>query len=195
MKIKSSFATLLFTSFGFFGSLSAHATIINGYVIVEKNNHYLVDGSSPNTYEVIASNPKVQNVLNKLSTFDRIRGQVNTISENNLILETIDFVTLRKILGVWYDASTKTTLHFRDYQTLEWTRASRQSEMSYTLAPGAGANWKLFLSDSAKLTLGNLTIVDEDFSPAKPNQETHLILEILNTSTGEIVETLTLKRR
>lgn len=169
--------------------LTANAGIVSGYVIVENENHFFVDGFSPNTYEVMPSNPSVKGILDKLNSFDRIRGQANTTSDATLVLETIDFVTLRKVLGPWIDETKKVAVNFRDYKSLEFSRHGKVSVFTYTLSPGSGNSWKIFMSDPSKVTLGNLIV--RDF----PDKESELNLEILDSGTGAITETLYLKRK
>lgn len=172
MKIYLLAATLFFAA-------GAHALSINGYVVVNSGQHMLIDRETARTYHVQASNPDVKKSLLQLATFDALRGQVSAKSKDTLLLEAIDFVSLRRLLGDWHADSVHVT--FLDYSRVSFNMAGNAREFLYALSPGQDNTWRIYLTDQASVVLGTLNINGDQ-----------AVLEFYDPKTGQTAQHLQL---
>lgn len=168
----------------FLSSSLCLAGVVNGFIVVENQRHWLIDKDSSEPLELKPSTMAVQETLDKLNTFDRLRGQANVSSDSSLVLETIDFVTLRKLIGTWVDSSNKVQITFIDHSNLSIKKETQDDTYTYSLSPGNAQSWRMFLGDGTKVLLGSL-LLDED----------KIKFEILDSATGQVMESHNLTRK
>lgn len=175
---------IILASIFIFYTSASFAEVVNGFIVVDNQMHWLIDKDSSEPLALKALTLSVQNTLEKLSTFDRLRGQANLLGDNTVELESIDFVTLRKLIGEWTDHSGKVQLNFVDHTNLNIKKADSESNFTYSLSPGLNQSWRIFLGDGQKVLLGSLTL-DED----------KLKFELLDGTTGQVTESYHLLRK
>ena len=175
MKIYLFAASLIF-------ALSAQALSINGYVIVSGSEHLLIDRETSRTFKIRPSNPDVQKSLSQLATFDCLRGQVSTISSDTLILEVIDFVSLRRLIGDWQADST-TNVRFVNYSRVTFDMDGNAREFTYALSPGQYNGWRIYLTDQSSVVLGTVNV-----------DGANAVLEFYDPRTGQTAQHLQLSK-
>lgn len=161
---------------------------VSGFVIFDQDTQYLVDNGISKAFVIKPSNQNIEKVLFRLNNFDRVSGQANTNSENIVILESIDFVSLRKLLGSWSTNNHKNQIIFSDHNTLLWIENDEVIRKNYYLAPGPHDSWMLFMSDLNKVTMSRL-VIEESPSNIRLN------IEVLDPNSGDIMEKLVLDRQ
>ncbi|MCM2282261.1 MAG: hypothetical protein NDI61_10490 [Bdellovibrionaceae bacterium] len=104
--------------------------------------------------------------LQKMQDGDFIVGRGEVLTDRRMVaLESIDTVGLRQILGAWRTANwnvfefkdfNNVILYFPDAAVSTSPRATSRRQMSYTLAPGSGENWSIFMADRQGIHIGEL---------------------------------------
>jgi hypothetical protein len=173
----------------FFAFLStAHADDqVQGYL--NKTSHGMTFNNSnvARPYILKAGSPNIKALLDKMEDKDFISGTARIQSNNTLLLISIDFVGLRRLLGRWLSDEYFLSFHsFADMtsQTLTPERDFTKGDYKYAVAPGEGNNWKIFFTDQFNVSLGNLSLVDKD----------HFKVIFFDGKTGKTVKTLSLMR-
>ncbi len=154
---------------------------VNGYIVVSDDARFLVDRETARTYRLEANNPNVENSLSQLTTFDGIRGQTSNKNSETLILETIDFVSLRRLLGNWQDQSAQVT--FEDYTRVQFNINGNNRQFMYALSPGQNNAWRIYLTDQASVVLGTLNV-----------EQMRAVLEFYDPKTGQTAQRLELSK-
>jgi hypothetical protein len=123
-------------------------------------------------YQIDSSSPEVIESLTKLSTGDTLSG-TGTIpyKSNKIILETIDYVGLRRMLGKWI--SNDGLLQVKNFSEMKFyphtvpgasTNQTRiglsevPTTYQYSVTPAEGKAWVMFLSDSNKTVFATIQI-------------------------------------
>lgn len=157
---------------------------IEGFVSRDSRGLTFITNNPTQSFQLKAGTPVVNQQLRKLGNLDAIRGTGRILGGKTLILETIDFVGLHRILGAW--ASSKYLFNFKTFAevTLYQTTPRLNSiltpglgELKYTITPSEGDTWKVFFSSPNKVILATLkmtsaqqatmTFYDEDSGSEK----------------------------
>lgn len=105
--------------------------------------------------------------LQKMREGDFIVGRGEILTDRKIIaLESIETVGLRQILGTWRSANWN-VFEFKDFNRLtlytaqaapahSTPRVTAKRQMSYTLAPGNGDSWSIFMADKQGVQIGEL---------------------------------------
>jgi len=173
-------ASLILTTLTIFTS-AALALSINGYIVVDKGQYLLIERETSRTYRVQASNPDVRKSLVQLATFDALRGQVSNKGSETLMLETIDFVSLRRLLGDWTDQTARVS--FVDFSRVSFDMEGNSRQFVYALSPGQANTWRIYLTDQSSVVLGTLNI-----------DGLRAVLEFYDPQTGETAQRLQLSK-
>lgn len=154
---------------------------VQGYVRHEQLNVSLVDEKGRELYVLKSRNPDVYNQLQKLETGDWLIATGTYDRDNDsMIIEAVDFVGLKKILGYWKAADSM--FNFRDFSNVNFYLLAdsrvdsypvRKAKYQYSVAPGSGSSWKVFFNDFRSVTLTSIEF--------KANSAT---LEIFDSETG-----------
>ncbi len=139
---------------------------VEGFVSRDSRGLTFITSNPSQSFQLKAATPTVTQQLRKLGNLDAIRGTGKVIAGKTLILETIDFVGLHRILGSWtspkYLFNFKTFAEVTLYPTYpRLTRAATQTspgegEMKYTITPADGDTWKVFFSNPNQVILASL---------------------------------------
>jgi len=170
-----------------FVSALAHADSISGFLSIEGDKYIFVDIDKGLRHQIVATKVETQDSLKKLKNLDYFQGQ-GEISGDQILLDSIDFVGLRRLLGLWSDDST--IVDFRDYSQVAIYRSHWFSDTSaetslvqYSIAPSNGSDWKIFFTDAANVVLASLLLHD-----AKAT------LHFYDLTSGEVTKTVELLR-
>lgn len=158
MRLLLSVITLLFISV-----TSLAVQTFSGYIVQNGHQKALKLGSQ--VYILIAANNDVKAQLNKLKSRDFVSGLGNTVSNNTVRLETIDFVGLANFLGLWM--SPLGLFQVTDFSSLSLystASSSSKSALNYSITPADGNAWGMFLTDSDQIYYSNLTVTESKAS-------------------------------
>jgi hypothetical protein len=185
--------------------LALGAQVFSGYLTKKDSNYYLTTKNSEILYKVTALTYNVDDSLKRLENGDLILGNGSfDVINKKINIESIDYVGLRRLLGPW--VGTDGIMDFKDFSTMRFTPRYRnihkdinghlnesirfeakltnyQKEFRYSMSPGDGNEWALFVSDDKGTNFA--TVV---FSTKK------IIMKIFESESGKIVRTLKLER-
>lgn len=137
----------------------------------------------------------VQKILNRLEEGDSIVATGDTKTDLGLIdIQSIDFVGLRKMLGVWNSTNARGILEFKTYSEMKVYSVGapvagpaaglpRTRSFKYTLSPTGNDDWVLFMSDDSATKMGFLRLQQNDAT-----------ISMLDSSTGDISQVLRLQK-
>jgi hypothetical protein len=132
---------------------------INGYITKEKGAVLFHSVESPNPVPMSAGSTYASEVLNKLESFDAVRGTAE-VTPQGVTLQSIDFVGLKRLLGRWHHP--KTGMTFRNFTDVSISAHGKefyvQGNFKYAITPGNGDNWNVFLTDENQVVLSSLSI-------------------------------------
>ena len=106
---------------------------VKGYLVLESDPYRFVDSETLKSYKLRIVTESAKNAVLKLKNFDGISGVAVKYDEETLLLESVEFVGLRRLLGKW-----KTNLElyqFVDYNRVQVTGSKDTVEMTYALSP------------------------------------------------------------
>jgi hypothetical protein len=165
----------------FWGVVSAQANTLQGFIFVSNNNHYITDSLTHKSYLVSPSNNVAAEGLSKLKSFDTMTG-TGMIEGQVFILDSVDFVALRRLIGIW--RAPQTVVNFMDYSRVNFrVPAGQNSQYQYALSPGPGDTWRIFLTDKSSVVLGTLLI-----------DNSHAQIEVFHPKTGEVSQKFELEK-
>jgi hypothetical protein len=143
----------------FFFSFPALAGNFSGYISVNKGHIFATEDGSSKKFELIAYNEDAAIGLKKLKDRDFISG-VGTKSDTSILVESIDFVGLRQLLGLW--VSNNAWLNFRDFNSVNvyWQDQNTTQKVvyDYSIAPDPARNWKIFFASSNEVVIADLDL-------------------------------------
>ena len=129
--------------------------------------------------------------LQKLQPGDYLTGTgILDSAQETLILDSIETVGLRSLLGRWQAADGQ-IFEFQDFDSLRHytslimlaSTRSNARDLSYSLAPDSVVNrWSIFLTDQTMLLIGSVEFTERSIK-----------LILMNPQNGQIVERLELK--
>lgn len=171
-----------------FSSLAYSQIKFSGKVIRVGADVYVVEENSKKNYTLYSADPEIREHINLLSQGDFIEGVASSIAAPRIFVESIDFVGLKKILGTW--KTNKRVFDFKDFNLLSiWSFDftndffSRKKNYTYSIIPGEGPDWQVFVADENQVVVGSLDFVDNI-----------AILTIYDTKTGLSREVITLEK-
>jgi hypothetical protein len=192
--------TLLFcTLFASLAALTTASTALatqayTGFVNKTDSSFYFTNAKIKTPHQIVTTEPEVQAALDRLSPGDLINGH-GTIDpvHRTMILESIDFVGLRRLLGPW--VATDGFLNFKNFQTMEVkTLRGDVSEFRYSISPADDGEWAVFLSDANRTILATLSFENGTISGTGPAQTHRACLKIFEAESGRVLRTLKLER-
>lgn len=152
--------------------------------------------------ELQAANTKTQIILQQLLPGDSIRASVVASSTVGILLvESVDFVGLHRLLGRWIShsnflshPSSKTfsnslarrdtaVIEFQDFSNLSIMLSDSQNSFHYAITPKDENSWRFFVTDSTSVRLGEIRV-----------SETALQISFFDSVTGLVNETLHLQK-
>jgi hypothetical protein len=190
------FQSLLLVSLLFFSFTgSAEVVVLSGFVSKKENGYVLVEEKTSKRYDLRALNSETIESLKHLKHYDYISGYGEVKDNQIVLLESIDYVGLRRLLGLWHSADNVLNfVSFRSVKVVEQLQfigdlgildVFKESTYDYAISPGSGGSWRVFFSDSDSVILASLTL------SAKSDEAR---LELYDSSTGDITKELVLRK-
>ena len=146
----------------FAASLSLANESISGFFIVAGQNNYKIILEKNTVLTLRPGNTEVAAQLKNLKNSDIIRGVGTFINNDTLILDSIDFVGLKRLIGTW--RSAKTILDFKNFDDVTFYQLSTalaksiRTDYKYVVSPGGNSNWQMFFLDENDVTIANLVL-------------------------------------
>lgn len=171
---------------------TALAESFNGVLTKTQSDTFItITKDSTQLFKVKAVTVEATDSMQKLETGDLISANGNIDCDNKVIqLESIDYVGLKKILGLWVSDSNlmnfSTFNNLSIYPLLSKKRllaASPKTDLQYSVAPYKGNEWAVFLSSKTSTIFATIA-VDNDSA----------VMKIFDTDTGENTRTIRLTR-
>lgn len=168
-----------------FSQLSTAATKIEGLIKKQGNQLYIQILPERLTIPLTVSIAEDRLAIERLEDGDHIFGQ-GKISSNQVRLDTLYYVGLKKLLGVWQTLNWD-LFEFKSFQDLAyWSFETTKgpisiTELSYTLAPTTSGHWSMLMVDKDSVEIGRLEF---------RNNLIHL--EIVNQKDGSITRSFSL---
>jgi len=123
--------------------------------------------------------------LEHLETGDYVIGRGEVVSQGYVLLEALELLGIKKILGKWNERHAKLVFHFQNFSSLRIEKTVDGTKyfenLKYRLAPDSKDSWTLFLAESAGVHLGQMDYV-----------QSKLRIRFINVNTGEVLQTLML---
>lgn len=146
-------------------------------------------------YKVSSRATDVLKTLNRLENGDSVvaTGRMDRVNFN-VDIESIDFVGLRKIIGLWNTMNAKGMMQFKSYSDVNVYSYALQNSggssvvrshknFKYTVSPANNGDWVMFLSDDSSTQMGFLNIRDSEAT-----------ISLLNSQTGDVSSVIRLRK-
>ena len=162
------------------------AASLNGFVTLVRDQYTYIDPQTNRRFTIKPTKVDTQESLKKLKNLDFFQGQ-GDFSGDDLLLDTIDFVGLRRLLGLW-TADSSAIMDFQNYSKVVVYRSpilpsTSKSLLQYSIAPSSGTDWKIFFTDDKDVLLASLVLQDARAS-----------LKFFDLQSGEVVKTVEMSR-
>jgi hypothetical protein len=190
---------LLFVLTTVFAAVGLCAQPVAGVLSQEGTQLFISGDTFCSRYVVQASSMEVLLHIKKLNPGDEITasGDKNLI-DCSVVLETIDYVGLRRLLGMWL--SNEALIKVKDFKSLSFYPLERASSLgstfrpyglstpsepatavdyTYSLTPSEGKEWVLFLSDSTKTLFATISL-----------SKGSALMKIYDSESGVVLKTL-----
>jgi len=134
--------------------------------------------SDKKIYELKSAKRQTQLDISHLENGDHIIG-LGGISQKEILLEDLEMVGVRRVLGSWSEYIQRKLFEFRDFYTLrvrELTGEPSQN-LNYRLVPDRKNEWTIFLSNNSTVKVGTLKY-SADF----------MKIELVDLESGQITE-------
>lgn len=174
-------------------SLPASADSLSGLISSNGTNLVFIPDSNRVPFVVQTMSMAAASTLTRLSDGDLIiaNGSLDT-QRGVALIESVDFVGLKQIIGRWYTRDSKGIMRFNTYQDVDVislvlasgsATVVAQKSLKYTVSPSNGGDWIMFLSDERSTQMGSFYIKD--------NVAT---LKLFNTQTGDVSQVIRLQK-
>lgn len=145
-------------------------------------------------YRLSSSHSESQRIIRRLEEGDFVMGTGEVNSTNGIVsLDGVDFVGLRRIIGLWNTVNSKGLVNFRSYSDMNvyslilqsdgLSQVSARKNFKYTVTPGTNSDWVVFMSDEKETQMGYLKVENQKAT-----------LQLMNPKTGDISTTLELQK-
>lgn len=167
--------------------LSAQAyESFSGYIYTQGQLKIL--RTSKGNLTLTSESSDIQNQITKLKSNDFISGIGELPSASLLNIQSLDFIGLSQFVGLWM--SPMGLFQVKDFTNLNiyvpqktLPLSSPKTSLNYSITPGQGNSWVLFLSDENQIYYSNLYM-----------NEKKALLRFYNTQTGAFVSEVTMSK-
>lgn len=160
---------------------------VNGQIFKEPTSnsnvfrYTILDLQNGKFFKLVAGTDAAKKSLEKLNNGDIVKGTASLIQET-YVIESIDFVGLQRLLGLWKTKST--IVNFVDFSTVQFHIPGMLNNYNYAISPtNMNDQWQVYFSDSSSVILGALTVSDQNAT-----------ITLFDTETGNVTESLELKK-
>lgn len=172
--------------FALTAGIRTEAASISGFILTDRDQFFFVPSDRNIKYQIKALTQGAIEGLKKLQSTDFVQGQ-GEFRDRELLLESIDFVGLRRLLGVW-TAGAQSIFDFQDYSRVVVYKSffnvmAQKARLQYTVAPSYGDDWRVFFTDENSVVLATLAFTGQ-----------HAVLQFIDVETGDYTKTIELTR-
>lgn len=176
-------------------SVALSAQPLVGTIERDGANIYLRVGNKCARYLISSKSEDAAEVIRKLSSGDTLTATGLLDSETcTAVVESVDYVGLKKMLGYWYsqdgimtvrdfDSLSFYPINLKDFQNGADYRTADPINYRYSVTPAEGKEWVMFLSDNTSTTFATIR-----FSKASAT------MKIYDSETGDIKKVLRLSK-
>jgi hypothetical protein len=188
------FASLSWSAETFFGIIQKTAVNPAPELPSSAFTYSLVDERGRYMFNLEPRDADTSKQLAKLNTGDLLSATGTLTQKSHMIVDSIDFVGLKKLLGLW--KSEESVFNFKDFSTVQFYSLSdpdpqdaypsnkiKLYNFKYSLGPSSGDTWKLFFTDDRSVIL---TSIEFQKNSAK--------LMVFDSETGEERGTINLQK-
>ena len=158
----------------------------SGYIINQNQQKFIKTTSGE--FSLLAEDSILKAQILKLNTNDFISAVGTKKSPNSFVIESIDYIGLNRFLGLWM--SSLGLLQVNDFSHLHIynsqansPRKSSASNLNYSITPGQGDSWVLFLSDDSQIYYSDLYMA-----------ENKALIRFYSTTTGAFINEVTMNK-
>ncbi|MBX2986330.1 MAG: hypothetical protein KF802_00400 [Bdellovibrionaceae bacterium] len=145
-------------------------------------------------YRLSATEPQVQKSLDRLEDGDFLMAKAQLDHEaGRVVVDTIDLVGLRRLIGLWSSTSSAGFINFQSYSDVNIYSLTLPLDLSgflsdrrqfkYYLVPTQGREWAMMFSDGKKSRLAFMDLENNKAS-----------LRVTDPETGRVTEELRLQK-
>jgi hypothetical protein len=164
--------------------------LFRGRVTASPDNYMLFDDLTHREYRIFTRTRSIFQTLIQLETDDYISGAANLDPEGRLVITSIDFVGLKRLLGVWADKQhimnfeSISSLNFWNFESGLIPRFWGPYNYTYSITPDDKGKWKVFFSDDKNVILALLHCIDQN----------HITISVYDSNDGSIDKIYELER-
>ncbi len=152
----SNLPVFLFTFSALF-AIPAFAEQIEGHLHRDPSGLTIHLTKDHKIYRLASLTQEVVQTIDRLITYDFIRGQ-GEIRNDQILLETVDFIGLRKLIGSW-SLKDGSFLTFDDFLSASFTIPDfifpdKVADLSYSIGPGETDQWHIFFTNGVWIRHG-----------------------------------------
>jgi hypothetical protein len=176
------FLFLNFTLFVLEPALATTEYLFKGNINVASSSFTIFDEYTQQEYKIFTRTRSIFQTIIQLESGDYISGAAFIDPEGKLLVTSIDFVGLKRLLGVWSDKhhvmnfDSINTMNFWNFEKgLIW-KYWGPFGYAYSITPDDEGKWKVFFSDDKNVMLALLHCIDKN----------HITISIYNSNDGSI---------
>lgn len=158
----------------------------SGYIKIQ--NQQKIIKTTTGEFNLLTEDSIVSAQISKLNTNDFISAVGTKKSPNSFVIENIEYIGLNKFLGLWM--SSLGLLQVNDFSHLQiyksqWNPANKSSAsaLNYSITPGQGDSWVLFLSDDSQIYYSDLYMA-----------ENKALIRFYSATTGAFINEVTMNK-
>jgi hypothetical protein len=152
---------------------------LRGYISFRGEQPYVVDFAEQ-TYALYPLDSEVAADLRELEAGDYIEGRA-MIGTSTAVVEAIEFIGLKRLLGKWVDKNKKIVMDFKNFSQATIRTPKDVKVLDYALSPDEKNRYTIFLGNKQVVVIGILS-----------HFTTNIRIELINSQTGQIEETMKL---
>jgi hypothetical protein len=152
---------LVLLSLVFLPELALSQSSVQG--VIQKDSHgniFIFSYHHHHQFKLLAENSGVTEQLKKLESQDVLQGTAVIGAGSEMILHSVDFVGLRKLLGNW--KSDSVMVRFSSFVDVSLYSQEKRGNFKYVLAPSTGSQWTMFLTDENRVAMGTLVMLSSE---------------------------------
>ncbi|MCK6595146.1 MAG: hypothetical protein L6Q37_05255 [Bdellovibrionaceae bacterium] len=162
-----------------FESYSGYIQNQGGLKILKKDNL---------KFTLTAESAEIKTQIDKLKTNDFISGIGIANTNQVLNVQSIDFIGLGQFVGLWLSPmGLFNVANFTDLQIYvpqkDMSLKNPKANMNYSITPGSGNSWVLFLSDEKQIYYSNLYM-----------NERKAVIRFYSTETGAFLSEISMNK-
>ncbi|WP_413613398.1 hypothetical protein [Bdellovibrio sp. HCB-110] len=168
---------------------------ISGTIERDSTGVYLRSGDRCPRYVVNTKSEDASLSIRKLSSGDTVTASgLLDVETCTVVIESVDYVGLRKMLGYWYsqdgiitvrdfDSLSFYPINLKDFQNGADYRTADPINYRYSVTPSEGKEWVVFLSDTTSTTFATIQF-----------NKGNATMKIYDSETGDVKKVLRMSK-